>query len=85
MVKLILELCFLAAIVSCNAASPVTLHDDQLSIDMRFTEEQEKLLKNRMIKDPRTGATQLASHWPMGPDGFVNVPIRIQPSEGFSA
>jgi hypothetical protein len=50
-----------------------------------LTELQKKILFGNSEKiDPSTGWTHLPFRWPTNLNGFVEVPVRIQTSEGFS-
>lgn len=73
MVKIINFSVLLLTFIFGFDASPIFLRKDQLMTDIRYSYDKTK-----------TGALQSNFRWPMGPDGFVIVPFRIQPSEGFS-
>lgn len=69
-------------------ASPIyseeTSHNDVLSSDVLYTKEQEEMLKGFQNGEAQIGRLERNYLWPMGPEGFVLVPISIQKEEGYS-
>lgn len=87
MTKILLVLTVLAAVALQLDANPTSrnreaMFGEYFQGDIRLTEEQQKLISGQ-IKVPRTGWTYTPYHWLKNAQGIVEVPYRINPSEGF--
>lgn len=92
MIKLFIYVGCFYALTFQVFASPIVknvgIYGDKFQGDIKLTEQQENFIRRIKTKGegvrPNTGWTHPFFRWPMNLQGFVIVPYRINPSEGFS-
>jgi hypothetical protein len=84
MIRNIFLLGFIFSSISLTAAYPSGIFGDKFQGDIQLNEDQKELLtRDPESLAPSTGWTHTSFRWPTNLQGFVTVPYRINPSEGF--